>query len=97
MSPRIPLLLGLAILSCLLALPAKAQLTETTLKGVLVDASGSAVGAASVVAKNESTGQARTATTDGNGEFVLAGLPPGVYTVSVSAAGFKSFPKKSSN
>jgi hypothetical protein len=94
MFPRVPVLVCLAIVSCLLARPAGAQLTEATLKGLLVDASGSAVGSASVVAKNENTGQSRTATTDGNGEFALAGLPPGVYTISVSAPGFKSFTQR---
>jgi hypothetical protein len=94
MFPRVPVLVCLAIISCLLARPAGAQLTEATLKGVLVDASGSAVGAASVVAKNEYTGQSRTATTDGNGEFALAGLSPGVYTVRVGAPGFKSFTQR---
>jgi hypothetical protein len=91
---RVPVLVCLAIVSCLLAWPTGAQLTEATLKGVLVDASGSAVESASVVVRNESTGQARTAATDGNGEFTLAGLSPGVYTVSVSVAGFKSFTQK---
>ena len=46
-----------------------------------------------VTVKNADTGQSRSATTDETGEFVFAQLPPGVYELSVTAAGFQN-PRK---
>jgi hypothetical protein len=79
-----------AVLS-LLAIPLSAQLTEATLKGVVTDAGGKLVTGAPVEAKNENTGQTRSGVTDDRGAFVMPELPPGPYTVSVSASGFKIF------
>ena len=90
LSPRICLvtnLLGLLFLS----LSAFAQLTESTLRGTVADTSGNYVVASPVVAKNNETGQTRSATTDDHGAFLLAGMAPGSYTVFVRVAGFKTF------
>ena len=81
----------LALLGTIAVIPVQAQLTEATLRGVIKDTTGNVLVGAPVVAKNESTEQMRSTVTDGNGAFVIAGLPPGTYTVSVSATGFKTF------
>ena len=81
-------------LLALFAFSAFAQLTEATLKGVVTDTSGKVIAGSPVNTKSESTGQSRSAVTDGNGVFVVPELPPGAYTVSVAAPGFKTFEQR---
>ena len=69
----------------------EAQLTESALKGSVVDASGAVVPACAVAATNEATGMARSARTDAGGAFHLVGLPPGLYTVTADSTGFQPF------
>jgi hypothetical protein len=52
------------------------------------DPTGKAVTNATVVATDQAKGAARTAPGDSNGEYRLIALPPGQYTVTVSAPGF---------
>lgn len=56
--------------------------------GVVTDPSGAAVANASVTIRNNSTGQTFSAQTSYAGQFQTAQLPPGNYTVVVSAPGF---------
>ncbi|MBA3440850.1 MAG: carboxypeptidase regulatory-like domain-containing protein, partial [Pyrinomonadaceae bacterium] len=56
------------------------QITEAALKGTVLDAAGNVLAASPIVARNDDTGQTRNATTDNNGQFLLAGLPSGSYT-----------------
>ncbi|MBI3652763.1 MAG: TonB-dependent receptor [Acidobacteria bacterium] len=83
-------LVGLMI-ATLLPCAAFAQLTESTLKGVVKDTAGNVIAASPVVAKNASTGQVRSTATDDNGAFFMAALPPGNYTIYVRVPGFKTF------
>lgn len=46
---------------------------------------------ATVEVKFDKTNRTITATTDGSGNFIFLQLEPGTYTVTVSAAGFKTF------
>lgn len=46
---------------------------------------------ASVSARNEATGENRSSRSDASGSFVLPGLAPGLYSVTVTAEGFKTF------
>ena len=48
-----------------------AQITETSLRGMVSDASGNVIVASAVVAQNEATAQVSTTTTNENGEFVF--------------------------
>lgn len=84
----------LSLLSLQLCRPVAAQLTEATLKGSVTDATGKLISGCSVEAKNENTGQTRRSVTDGRGAFVMPELPPGVYRVSVSSTGFKTFEQR---
>ncbi len=81
------------VLVCLLGLPlrASAQLTEATLKGTVLDADGNGVGASPIDVKNDQTGASRSTTTNEGGNFTVPTLPPGTYSVSVRANGFKTF------
>ena len=60
------------------------------LKGQVSDEFGGVIVGATVVAVN-STGVAKTATTNGEGNFVLNGLAPGKYTIKVTAIGFANY------
>ncbi|MBI3425505.1 MAG: TonB-dependent receptor [Acidobacteria bacterium] len=73
---------------------AAAQFTEATLKGAVSDSTGNALVQIALTATHEQTGLQRAATTDNKGSFLLAGLPPGIYTVQVRAAGFKSYEQR---
>lgn len=73
---------------------AQAQFTESALKGRVTDTQGNVVVASPVVARNDQTGQIRSTTTDDNGAYLLAGLSPGLYTIFVRVAGFKTFEQR---
>lgn len=68
-----------------LSLPIQAQ-TTGTLSGQVTDQSGSLVPGARVTATGP-RGVVRSATADGQGEYSLAGLDPGPYTVVAKAQG----------
>ncbi len=57
--------------------------------GFVVDARGSGVAGAVVVVRERATGLARGVSAGRHGEFVVAGLPAGEYSVAVEAAGFE--------
>ena len=76
-------LLASAVLACLLPLgAAQAQSTAATLRGQvqLEDAT-------TVTATNLATGLRRSVPVSANGQYQIAGLPPGSYRVEVTAAG----------
>ncbi|MGA8216031.1 MAG: TonB-dependent receptor, partial [Candidatus Sulfotelmatobacter sp.] len=65
----------------------------TSLRGTVTDPSGSTVAGAKVVLANESKSE-RTATTGALGEYQFLLIPPGTYTLSITAAGFRSYAQK---
>lgn len=66
-----------------------AQTPTASLNGAVIDPNGEAVRGATVLVKNNATGEEYRATTSGNGTFSIPALDPNVYTVSISAPGFK--------
>jgi hypothetical protein len=74
----------------LFAAPLTAQVITASLRGSVVDASGSSVPNAVVKVVNTSTNAAAEVKADENGRFVFPSLEPGgPYTILVTAAGFK--------
>src|SRR5688572_19523331 len=71
-------------------IPAHAQVTTSTLVGLVRDSSGAVIPGVTVVATHEGTGVARDSVSDANGEFVLSALPSGPYTVRIELTGFKA-------
>jgi hypothetical protein len=71
----------------LAAAPLLAQNAE--LSGRVSDPSGLAVPAASVVVQSASTAATRTVSSNGQGEYSLPALLPGIYNITVDANGFK--------
>ncbi|PYV08596.1 MAG: hypothetical protein DMG07_25380, partial [Acidobacteria bacterium] len=65
--------------------------TEGAILGVVTDRSGGAVAGAEVVITNLDTGLQKTTVTDGSGNFEVAALPRGPYSVSASAPAFKTW------
>jgi outer membrane receptor protein involved in Fe transport len=78
-------ILAAAVAACLLAAAPSAlsQSSSATLRGQVV-AGEQAVPAASVTASNTATGFSRKVETDAQGNYTLAGLPPGTYKVEVT-------------
>src|SRR5262245_10305942 len=65
------------------------QATTGKFIGFVTDASGAVLKGAKVTATNEATGLTRTVTTSTSGEFVIAQLPVGRYTLKFEASNFK--------
>src|SRR6202167_773780 len=67
------------------------QGTSASLTGQVVDNSGSVLPVATVTPTNTDTGLAQTATTNGEGIYLIAPLPPGRYKLTVEARGFERY------
>ena len=90
MIPRVrPLSYALAILfPFLLALSAHAQF-NASVQGTVQDPNGAVIPGAKVTLTNQETGATRETVTSDEGFYRITGLPPGKYTVTVEAKGFK--------
>lgn len=58
--------------------------------GTVTDPTGAAVPGAKVSVTSTTTGQVKSATSDGAGDYRISLLSPGIYTVTVAAAGFQT-------
>ncbi len=72
------------------AQPALAQNSTTgAITGIITDPSGAAVPGVQVTATNDATGATETATSTGQGTYIISLLMPGVYHVSAIKTGFE--------
>ena len=69
----------------LFSLPANAQTDQGRIAGTVTDANGALVPGATIVVKNERTGEERTATTNEVGYFIVSALRPSTYSVNANA------------
>ena len=69
---------------------ADAQTHLASIRGTVIDPTGSSVAGASLEIVHEPTGVSRTATTDTDGAFVLTQLPPGEYRIEIGRDGYKT-------
>src|SRR5277367_4569062 len=67
------------------------QGTSASLTGQVTDNSGAVVPGATVTATNTDTGLAETATSNGEGVYLIMPLPPGHYKLTVEARGFERY------
>ena len=67
-----------------------AQSDNASLSGVAKDPSGALVPGAKIVLTDERTSLERRATTNESGYYIFTNIPPGFYSISVEAAGFKT-------
>jgi hypothetical protein len=82
----------LAVFFVLCAAHALAQ--EATIVGTVTDPSGAAVPNAAITVTNVETGQVRSLTSSGDGQFVVPDLHIGRYSVRAQGAGFKVVEQK---
>jgi outer membrane receptor protein involved in Fe transport len=72
----------------LLLAPVYAQF-KASLQGTVQDPRGGVISGAAVTVKEQDTGLSRSTVTSDQGFYRISELPPGVYTVTVEAPGFK--------
>src|SRR5205807_2224888 len=77
--------------------PAMAQSSSGTIAGRVIDSSAAAVSGADVKLVNRATRDTRSLKTATDGSFVFSDVPPGVFSPSVHAAGFKLLEKTNLN
>ena len=71
------------------AMAARTQTATGSIVGTATDSSGAAVATAKVMVTNASTNAKIEVITNAEGEFTAPLLPPGSYSITLSAAGFK--------
>lgn len=78
------------LLVCVFAFttPARAQTINGNVVGTVTDEQGAAVPGVTVTVTNVENGQSRTATTNEEGLYRIAGLPVGTYSVKLEKSGF---------
>lgn len=67
------------------------QIESGTISGTVRDSSGAVVAGASVTTRNVATSAERTVQAGDNGQFIIPGLSPGTYEVTVTNSGFAPF------
>ncbi|HEU5458459.1 MAG TPA: carboxypeptidase regulatory-like domain-containing protein, partial [Terracidiphilus sp.] len=70
---------------------ASAQNLTATLSGIAADPTGARIPGAAVKVINQGTNDVRTSESDSTGFFSVTALPPGTYTLQVSAKGFSTY------
>ena len=81
--------------TCLVALAFTAALGFSQsgngeINGTVTDASGAAVGGATITIKNPATGFSRIMKSGDGGNYTAAAMPPGIYSVKAEQQGFQS-------
>ena len=84
--PYILLALALAVYSA----PASAQTQLATVFGTITDSTGAVITEAQITVSSTNTGLKRAGLTDIKGQYHLAGLPPGMYTVCAEKEKFQT-------
>jgi hypothetical protein len=69
---------------------ANAQADRGSVSGKITDNTGAIIANAAVTLKNEATGVAQTANSNGSGDYLFQLLNPGSYALTVASAGFKT-------
>jgi len=81
--------IGALLLAPFIAVPAWAQTANSgAVLGTVVDAKGGVVPDASAELVNAATNDTKTAITNASGQYVFPSVPPGLYTLKITKAGF---------
>src|SRR5246127_5245987 len=67
---------------------------STSLRGAVTDPTGGAIAGAQVLLLSPESKTERTATTGDQGEYQFLFIPPGTYSLTVKAAGFRNYEQK---
>ena len=81
-------IVSLAVLAAVLVSGGTAYAQNAQINGTLKDQSGAVLPGVTVTAKNEATGLTRTIVSGGDGQYRLAALPPGEYSLTAELSGF---------
>ena len=94
---RILVYLAVVIGAMLLAVagPAIAQVNTVNVSGTVLDPQNLAVKGAHLTLKNLATGAERTAVSNAEGHYEIIGVPPGTYSMTVTAEGFATLTNSS--
>lgn len=79
------------LLTVLNVLPIRAQVSTSSITGVVTDSSGAVVANAKVEAKNDDTGVVFEQKTTSAGTYAFPSLTPGRYSITVTMSGFQTF------
>ena len=74
-----------------LSIAALAQSDNAVIGGFVKDPAGAVVANAKVTVKSEDRSFERTTTTNSEGYYVVTSVPPGMYTITAEATGFKGY------
>ena len=91
---RLLLLALVALLACSVAF---SQQLTATLNGSVFDQAGGTVPNAKIDLTNDASGDVRHAVSNGEGRFAITALPPGAYSVTITAPGFNTWQTKGIN
>ena len=99
MDPKIRQSAALRSLVCLLiwsgaSIPLVAQTVNVTIQGRVYDSTGAAIPQAAVSVVNTANGFSRSTTATSTGDYQIASLPVGDYTVTADKQGFQKSVKK---
>ncbi len=86
-----------AILLAITAIISVAQSDQARVAGTVVDSTGAIIPGASIIVKNDKTGEERTVTAKDDGTFLVVALQPTTYTISATAGNFENFSQKNVN
>jgi hypothetical protein len=88
---RLVQMLSLGLCLMLSSILTFAQSDNTQISGIVKDQAGAVIANAKVTVTNEATGFERTSISNSDGYYIVTQLPPGIYTVSIEAGGFKLY------
>jgi len=88
---RIPWLLIPVLALSLSFTLANAQQLTGTLSGTVTDQTDARIPGATILIKNDASGDARDSKADSSGFFSVTALPPGTYTVTITSKGFATW------
>jgi hypothetical protein len=85
---------GLFVTLLLVVLPAAGQIDRANLNGTVLDPSGASAPNLQVEVEEPDTGLKRETTTGSSGVYSIGSLPTGMYNLTVTGNGFKTFQEK---
>src|SRR6201988_3181366 len=80
----------LMLVAALLATSSASAQSTATVQGTVTDSKGAVLPNATVIVRNKNTSNERTTQTDSDGNYQVAALPVGLYSIEVRVQGFKT-------
>jgi len=80
----------LMLVAALLATSSASAQSTATVQGTVTDSKGAVLPNATVIVRNKNTSTERTTQTDSDGNYQVAALPVGLYSIEVRVQGFKT-------